>query len=106
MILTFANGNTVEVTDISTITGLNIEAISYSQLDAILANFTPENMKRVTLGETVYTGIIPQNVTINHNFGETKITAYVVCREKTNEEIMSEQITELQEAVVEIAGGM
>lgn len=104
MILLFANGNSIEVSDISTITAINIEAKTLTTLEAMLSNFTEENMKHVTLGDQEYKIVIPESYTINTRFGDEKVSAYVVCRFKTSAEIMSEQITELQEAVAELAG--
>lgn len=104
MILRFVDGSTVEVSDISTITGLNIEAVSLSALGEMLSHFTEENMKHVTLGDKDYHVVIPQSFSISHDFGAEKIQAYIVCRFKTSEEMMTEQITELQEAVAELAG--
>lgn len=107
MILTFLNNNQITVNDISTIRSIRIEVSSFTELDSILSNFTKENMKRVILEENLYTDIIPESYSIRKDFeDEEPIMVYVTCREKTEMERMAEEITELQEALVELGEGL
>lgn len=102
MKLTFTNGHQIEVLDSSTITGINFYVDNYARLDAILPEFTPENMLVVTLGEEQYRVILPESMSINHGFGDEQILVYVACRTKTDMEVMADEISELQDAVVEL----
>lgn len=112
MILTFANGNSMEVEDTSSIHGINFYFNTYEDLDQILSNFTIENMSHVTLEQInrpiqIHEDIIPSSLYFNYNFEENsngEKFATISCREKTEMEKFADKITQLEEAVSELQG--
>lgn len=101
--LVFANGDTEEFTDTSTITNLSTVVTSYSAIDTMLANFTEENLVGATFdGETLET-VVPVSCSASNSYGsETAITVNFVNRYKTDVELLQEQMTEVQEAIAEL----
>lgn len=103
-ILVFQNGVTEEFTDESTITNLFTVVTSYAAIDAMQANFTPENMIGATFDGESIENVVPVTCTARNNYGEeTAITVNFQNRYKTDVELLQEQMTEVQEAIVEIA---
>lgn len=103
--LVFKNGNREEFTDNSTITNLFTVVNSYAEIDAMQANFTTENMIGATFDGEPIENIVPvTTVATNVLGGEHAITVNFQNRYKTDVEILQEQMVEVQEALVELAG--
>lgn len=102
--LVFADASSISVNDESSISCIICTVSSFNDIQSLYAHFTEENMKRVTLDGTTYTGIIPTGANAVANSNGT-VNATFTSRVMSFEENMSNQITELQAAVAEIAGG-
>lgn len=103
--LVFKNGNTEEFTDNSTIENLYTVVSNYAAIDAMQANFFTENMVGATFdGEPIET-IIPVETHASNILGGEGNTIMVnfINRHKTEVEILQEQMTEVQEAIAELA---
>lgn len=100
-VLEFANGVSKEFTDTSTIQDCVTVLTSYADIDAIRALFTEANLKGGATfdGQTVE-NIVPVKVTAEAET-DGNVTVHFLTRAKTDMEIVKEQITELQEAMVE-----
>ena len=102
--LVFKNGNTEEFTDDSTITNLKTVVSSYAAIDAMQANFTSENMVGATFdGEPIENVVPVQTVASNYLGQEDHILVNFQNRYKTDIELLQEQMTEVQEAIAELA---
>ena len=103
--LVFKNGATEEFTDESTITNLFTIVNSYAAIDAMQANFTTENMVGATFDGEPIENIVPVTTVATNTFGnEDTITVNFQNRYKTDVELLQEQMIEVQEALVELAG--
>ena len=101
--LTLNNETTFNFTDESTILSLVTVLDTFAEVDEMREALTEENLAGATFdGETV------ENIVPVVCYGRAEVDGKVVVtfsnRVKTEVEIMSEQITELQEAMAEIAG--
>lgn len=96
------NGHEYEVSDASTYSAIIYNAASFSDVDAIAADITIGNCKRVVLGETVYLNLIPVSMTVSGPI-TTKPTITFSLREKTDKEVQDEKIKELQDAVLALS---
>jgi hypothetical protein len=99
----FANGTTANFTDDSTPEELITVVQSFASVDPLRVQFNEENMVGMTIDETIYANLLPVATEARANVGEN-VEVHFINRFKTNEEIMQEQITELQQAVAEIGG--
>jgi hypothetical protein len=95
----------ITVTDDSTYSSLNIIAKTFAELDEIASKITVENLKHAEIGDQKFDNLIPVSLTVTGGINGSEIHAVIVARAQTAEEIMQEQITELQNALAEIAGG-
>lgn len=100
--LIFKNGNTEEFTDNSTITNLFTVVSHYADIDAMQANFTPENLVGATFEGEPILNVIPVT-TIATNELNGNITVNFQNRYKTDVELLQEQMIEVQEAIAELA---
>lgn len=96
------NGHTYDVSEASTYSAIIYNAASFADVDAIAADITIENCKRVVLGETVYLNLIPVSMTISGPI-TTKPTITFSLRTKTDKEVQDEKIKELQDAVLALS---
>lgn len=99
--LVFADGTSIKVCDESTAGYICINVKKFADIDPIKAKFTRENLKAAQLNEEKLTDIIPEGLTIT--VFENDIKVVFSTREMTFEERVQKQITELQEAVTEVA---
>lgn len=104
--LVFKNGEREAFSDDSTITNLKTIVSSYADVDAMQANFTTENMVGAEFDGEPISNIIPVTCVCQNNYGaEDHILVNFQNRYKTDVEILKEQMTEVQEAIAEIAAG-
>ncbi len=102
--LVFKNGATEEFTDESTITNLFCVVDDYADIDAMQANFTTENMVGATFDGEPIENIVPVTTIATNTYGnENAIVVNFQNRYKTAVEILQEQMTEVQEAIAELA---
>jgi len=102
--LVFKNGATEEFTDDSTITNLFTVVENYAAIDAMQANFYTENMVGATFDGTPIDNIVPVQTVASNTLGnENAILVNFQNRYKTDIELLNEQVTELQEAVAQLA---
>ncbi len=99
-VLEFSNGTAKEFADVSTIQDCVTVLTSYGDIDAIRALFTESNLKGAKFDGQTVENIVPVKVTAEAETDEN-VTAHFITRTKTDMEIVKEQITELQEAMVE-----
>ena len=99
-VLEFSNGVSKEFTDTSTISDCITVLTSFADIDAIRALFTENNLKGAKFDGKVVENIIPVKVTAEADT-DGNVTVHFITRVKTDMEIVKEQITELQEAMVE-----
>ena len=102
-ILVLANGHEFQFAAGSRVTDLIGVYEAFSEVDAVRVDLTAENLIGATFNGEVIENVVPDriNASVSDN---GLVTAHFINRAKTTEEIMQEQITELQEAVAEIAG--
>lgn len=104
--LVFKNGATEEFTDESTITNLFCVVDDYADIDAMQANFTPENMVGATFDGEPIENIVPVTTVATNTYGnENAIVVNFQNRYKTEVELLQEQMIEVQEAIAELAEG-
>lgn len=78
---------------------------SLAEVDSVRAKLTEENLKGAIFNGEILENIIPACLSIKEiNAGDNVYEAHFVNTTKSALEIMQEQITELQEALAEIAG--
>jgi hypothetical protein len=99
----FANGKTYDFTDSSTALDCVAVVQTFAELDAIRAEFTEDNLKGAEFDGTVVQHHVPVSVKAETD-GEN-IVAHFTSRVKSQDEINSEQISELQEALAAITEG-
>lgn len=99
-ILVFSNGVSKEFTDTSTISDCVTVLSNCADIDAIRALFTADNLKGATFDGKIVENIVPVKVTAEAET-DGNVTVHFLTRSKTDMEIVKEQITELQEAMVE-----
>ena len=99
----FNDGKTCDFTDSSTALDCVAVVKTFAELDAILAEFTEDNLKGATFDGTVVQNIVPVSVQAETD-GEN-VVAHFTNRVKGQDEINAEEISELQEAVATIVEG-
>lgn len=101
--LTLNNETSFNFTDESTILALVTVLDTFTEVDEIRDAMTEENLAGATFdGETVE-NIIPLAISARAD-ADGKVVVNFTNREKTEVEIMKDEITELQAALAEIAG--
>lgn len=99
----FADGKTIEFTDVSTALDCVAVVQTFSELDTIRAEFTEDNLKGAAFNGAVAQHLVPVSVKAETD-GEN-IVAHFTNRVKEQDEINAEQISELQEALASIVEG-
>lgn len=99
----FADGKTIDFTDGSTALDCVAVVKTFTELDAIRAEFTEDNLKGATFDGTTAQHLVPVSVQAETD-GEN-VVAHFTNRVKGQDEINAEQISELQEAVATIVEG-
>ena len=103
--LVFKNGDSVEFTDESTITNLVTVLNSYSEIDPIIAEFTPANLVGAEFDGTPILNVLPVSMSATSSYNDEAIVVTFVNRYKTDVELLQEQMIEVQEAIAELAEG-
>ena len=99
-VLKFANGESREFVDTSTILDCVIVLSNYGEVDAIRDQFTEDNLKGAVFDGELVEQIIPVKSTAEAD-ADGNVSVHFINREKTDMEIIKEEIIELQEAAVE-----
>lgn len=99
----FADGKTIEFTDVSTALDCVAVVHTFAELDAIRAEFTEDNLKWVEFDGSTVQHLVP--VSVNAETDGENIVAHFTNRVKGQDEINAEQISELQEAMATIVEG-
>lgn len=100
--LTLNNGTSYEVAETSTPSAIVITG-NAMVITSALSEITTDNLKNATLGETVLTNLVATGGTFK-NIENGTVTATFTTREKTDMEVMREEISEVQDALIELAG--
>lgn len=99
----FKDGKTYDFTDSSTALDCVAVVQTFTELDAIRAEFTEDNLNGSTFDGVVLVNVVTLSVTAWTD-GDN-ITAHFKSRTKSIDEINAEQISELQEAMATIVEG-
>lgn len=99
----FTDGTTYDFTDSSTALDCVAVVKTFAELDAIRSEFTDDNMKGAEFDGSTAQHLVPVSVMAETD-GEN-VVAHFTSRVKTQDEINSEQISELQEAMATIVEG-
>lgn len=99
-VLEFSNGVSKEFADTSTISDCITVLTTFADIDAIRALFTESNFRGAKFDGKLVENIVPVKVTAEAE-NDGNVTVHFITRVKTDMEIVKEQITELQEAMVE-----
>lgn len=99
----FKDGKTYDFTDSSTALDCVAVVQTFAELDAIRAEFTEDNLKGATFDGATVQNIVP--VSVKAETDGKNVVAHFTSRVKSQDEINSEQISELQEALAEITEG-
>lgn len=99
-VLKLLDGYVLNVSDESSITYLQTSVATFAEIDNIKAEFTEANFKRVELDGVVYTSIIPMSLTVEDG---DMIRVALTTRELSRDEVRDMEISELQNAVMELA---
>lgn len=102
-LLTLTDGTQYQIDEESSYTNILMHVGTFAEVDMISAKFTRENMLRVTIDTEVHEGLIPLGVSAYRD-GE-QIRVNISTRAQTFEEITTAQISELQDAILEIISG-
>ncbi len=100
--LTFVDKTSVSITDDSTISHMTCHLATFTHVQPIADAFTAENMKTCAIDDESYSNIIPVSATATAT--EDGVQLVLTTRVKSEMEVMADQITELQEAMAEMAG--
>ena len=104
-VLTFKNGDSVTFTDESTITHLVAVLNSYSEIDPIIAEFTPANLVGAEFDGTPILNVVPVSMSAVSDYNSVAVVVTFENRYKTDVELLQEQMIEVQEAIAELAEG-
>ena len=99
----FKDGKTYDFTDSSTALDCVAVVQTFSELDAIRAEFTEDNLRGAEFDGAAVQHLVPVSAKAETDGGN--ITAHFTSRVKGQDEINSEQISELQEAMATIVEG-
>ena len=99
----FADGNTIDFTDSSTMLDCVAVVKTFAELDAIRAEFTEDNLKGAEFDGAVAQHLVP--VSVKAETDGDNVVANFTSRVKGQDEINAEQISELQEALANIVEG-
>ena len=99
----FTDGKTYDFTDSSTVLDCVAVVQTFAELDAIRAQFNEDNLKGAEFDGAAAQHLVPVSVKAETD-GEN-VVAHFTNRVKGQDEINSEQISELQEALANIVEG-
>ena len=99
----FNDGKTYDFTDSSTALDCVAVVKTFAELDAIRTEFTEDNLKGATFDGATVQHLVP--VSVNAETDGENVVAHFTNREKGQDEINAEQISELQEAMATIVEG-
>lgn len=99
----FTDGTTYDFTDSSTALDCVAVVKTFAELDAIRSEFTDDNMKGAEFDGSTAQHLVP--VSVRAETDGKNVTAHFTSRVKSQDEINSEQISELQEALAAITEG-
>lgn len=99
----FKDGKTYGFTDSSTVLDCVAVVKTFAELDAIREEFTEDNLKGAMFDGAVAQHLVP--VSVRAKTDGANVVAHFFNRVKAQDEINAEQISELQEALAEIAEG-
>ncbi len=102
-LLTLTDGTQYNIDEESSYTNVIMHVGTFAEVDMIAAKFTRENMLRVTIDTEVYEGLIPLGTSAFKDGEQIRVT--ISARAQTFEEITTAQISELQDAILEIISG-
>ena len=103
-LLVLSDGTEIQFAVGSTILNLIGVYATFAEVDYVREKLTEENLKGATFNGQTVENIVPMYVTVNAVKPGDNLEVYFHNTEKSAIDIMKEQITELQEAIVEIAG--
>lgn len=101
--LTFADGVSYNIDDASSIDNIIILVDTFAKIDDIKKEFTQDNLTGAMFGDEKLTDIVPVSIQTFYDI-DSDIIVHLHSRKLTEIEIANAQITELQEAIAEIAG--
>lgn len=99
----FTDGKTYDFTDSSTVLDCVAVVQTFEELDAIRAEFTDDNLKGAEFDGAAAQHLVPVSVAAETD--GKNVVAHFTSRVKSQDEINSEQISELQEALAAITEG-
>lgn len=100
-VLVFQDGVSVSLTDASTATDCITVVSSYADIDTLRAEFTNDNLVGCTFDGELVENLLAVSSSATADV-DGNVTVHFYNRYKTESEILSEQVTELQEAIAEI----
>ena len=104
--LTLNDGSTYEVLENSTMTAINYKGTA-TKVAELMGKFTTENLKNATIvmgdGTFIFSNYIATGGSFTEQDKDGNITATFTTREKTDMEVMQEEIKEMQDALIELA---
>ena len=103
--ITFVDGTTLSVGDASTATNIIVAVSDFATIDDIRGKFSAANTRTFKLGDETYHNMVPTGVNVPVvEIGEIP-TAVFSFREKSQEEITSERLDEVEQAINAILMG-
>ena len=103
--LIFADGVSFDTDDSSNANRILIYTDTFAKADDVKLEFTQENLIGATLNDKRLENLVPVSIQALYDAGSI-IEVHLNSRTLNDIEIANKQITELQEAVAEIAGGV
>ena len=105
-ILTLNDGTVFNVLENSTMTAINFKGLP-SEVCEFMGKFTTDNLKNATIvmgdGTFIFSNYIATGGSFTEQDKDANITATFTTREKTDMEVMQEEIKEMQDALIELA---
>lgn len=97
------DGTTFSITDDSTATNMTFAAEDFADAQLIVAKLTADNLKHIEIDSVAHSNLTM--LSANGIYNGKDVTLTITLSEMSQLEIMSKEITELQEAVAELAAG-
>ncbi len=102
-LLTLTDGTQYHITDDSSYTRMKMRVDFFGAVDLIAPKFVIENMLHITIDEDVFENIIPMSLTAVKD--DNKVLVTIENRDMSFEEKTAMQISEIQDALIEIVSG-
>lgn len=102
--LVFKDGVKTYLTDASTILDCTIVLTEFGDIDALVTEFTADNLNGGTLDDVEINNIIPVSVTATKSASDSNVTVHFTNREKTKEEILDDKMRKLEELIAKYSG--